>query len=252
MKKAITAVGLFLCLALASAGYAQVDRTHELETLLNVLDSGSRMQRVKTAKLITQAGIEDQTLYEKIAALLRNGYAKSPNSDHVDEMSWLCKALSASGDPKYEGLLNEIAQQAPSHKLRHYATQSIGMIEEYAERTQILKSTETWHADLSVEENRLLNMLNSDKIQLKRDAAKIIVRSLNLHHKVYEVVATELLEMSADASWRAGKVDTMSWFCKALAASGNSQYKATLRQVESRANNQNLKTHAARALKQLH
>ncbi|OEU62690.1 MAG: hypothetical protein BA870_02555 [Desulfuromonadales bacterium C00003094] len=251
MKKVMTAAGLFLCLALASAGYTQADRTQQVETLLNVLDSGSSTQRVKTAKVITQAGIEDQALYEKVAALLRDGYAKSIDSDHVDEMSWLCKALSASGDPQYAVLLNEIAQQAPSHKLRHYAKQSIGMIGEYAERTQILKSTETWHADLSIEENRLLNMLNSDKIQLKRDAAKSVVRSINLHNQVYEVVATELLEMSTDVKWRAGKVDTMAWLCKALAASGNSKYKATLKQVESRADNPKLKMHASRALKQI-
>lgn len=251
MKRIMTVAGFVLCLALASAGYAQTDRTQEVETLLNVLDSGSSTQRVKTAKVITQAGIEDQALYEKVAALLRDGYAKSSDSDHVDEMSWLCKALSASGDPRYEVLLNEIAEQAPSSKLRHYAKQSIGMIEEYAERIQILKSTETWHADLSIEENRLLNMLNSDKLQLKRDAAKSIVRSNNFHNKVYEVVASQLLEMADDTSWNTDKVDTMAWLCKALAASGNSKYKATLRQVESKADNPKLKMYASRALKQL-
>jgi hypothetical protein len=251
MKKVAAAAGLVLCLALASAGYAQADRTQEVETLLNVLDSGSSTQRVKTAKVITQSGIEDQALYEKVAALLRDGYAKSSDSDHVDEMSWLCKALSASGDPKYEVLLNEIAKQAPSSKLRHYAKQSIGMIEEYAERTQILKSTETWHADLSIEDNRLLNMLNSEKIQLKKDAAKTIVRSIKVHDKVYEVVAAELLDMMAAGNLGTKDIDTMAWLCKALAASGNSKYGETLKQVKVETESPKLQTYASRALKQI-
>ncbi len=251
MKKLVAVAGLFLSLALAGSGYAQIDRTDEVEALKNGLSSGSSAQRVKTAKIITQSGIEDQALYEQIAALLKAGYADGTGSDHVDEMSWLCKALAASGDPKYIPLLKEIADKAPSFKLQHYAEQSIGLIEEYASRVRILNSTETWDDDLSDEENRLVNMLNSDKIQLKRDAAKTVVRSVGVHEKIYEAVAAELQKMLADGRSSSEDIDTMAWLCKALASSGNSKFVQTLKQVHDGTTNVKLKTYASKALKQI-
>lgn len=251
MRKWIVATGLFLFLALACPGFSEVNRSEEVGKLMNGLSSAGSGTRIQTAKVITQSGIEDQALYEKVAALLKAGYKNGTDSDHVDEMSWLCKALSASGDPKYKSLLQEVAKGSPSSKLKHYAEQSIDMIEEYAGRIQILKSTETWHDDLSVEENRLLNMLNSDNIQLKKDAAKIIVRNIQVHEKVYEVVGAELLEMLANDRSSSQDIDTMAWLCKALAASGNSKYGDILRQVKAGTQDQKLRTYASRALKQL-
>jgi hypothetical protein len=251
MKKVVAVAGLFLSLALAGSGFAQIDRTDEVEALKNGLSSGSSAHRVKTAKLITQAGIVDQALYEQVAALLKAGYADGTGSDHVDEMSWLCKALAASGDPKYIPLLEEIADKAPSFKLTHYAEQSIDLIEEYASRIRILNSTETWDDDLSDEENRLVNMLNSDKIQLKRDAAKTVVRRISVHEKVYEAVAAELQKMLAEGRTSSQDIDTMAWMCKALAASGDRKYAETLKQVHDGTTSVKLKTYASKALKQI-
>jgi hypothetical protein len=251
MQKWIVATGLFLSLALACSGFSEGTRAAEVEKLMNGLSSAGSGKRIQTAKVITQSGIEDQALYEKIAALLTAGYKKVSDPDHVDEMSWLCKALSASGDPKYTALLQEIAKGSSSTKLKHYAEQSIDMIEEYAARIQILQSTETWNDNLSIEENRLLNMLNADNIQLKKDAAKIIVRSIQVDEKVYEVVGAELLGMLANSRLSSQEVDTMAWLCKALAASGNSKYGETLRQVKTGTQNQKLSMYASRALKQI-
>lgn len=251
MKKMVAAAGLLLVFALTNSGFAQVDRSEEAARLLNALRTGSSTQRIQTAKLITQSGIEDRALYETVAALLKAGYAKGTDADHVDEMSWLCKALSASGDPRYKALLSEVAQQSPSSKLTHYAEQSIDMIEEYARRTAILKSTATWQADLSADENRLLNMLNSGNIQLKRDAAKRVVRSIKVHDKVYEVVATQLLAMLAGSNSASEHIDTMAWMCKALAASGYSKYGETLQRVKDGTESPKLQKYASKALKQL-
>jgi hypothetical protein len=249
--KMIAVAGLCLFLSLAGSGYAQVDRTENVEMLKNALNSGSSGQRIQAAKIITNAGIADQALYEKIAALLRDGYGDGIESDHVDEMSWLCKALAASGDQRYKVLLQEIADQAPSFKLRRYAGQSNDMIEEYADRMRILNSTETWDDNLSGEENRLVNMLSSDKMPLKKDAAKTIVRSVGVHGKLYGVVADELRKMLADQRTRSEDIDTMAWLCKALAISGDSQYAEILKQVQAGTEDIKLKIAASKALKQV-
>lgn len=249
--KMLAVTGLFLLVFLTGAAFAQGDRSGEVEMLRNGLKSGSSAQRVKAAKLITQAGIQDEVLYEQVAAILQAGFTERKGSDHDDEMSWLCKALAASGDSIHEALLQEIADTAPSRKVRNYAKQSAGLIEEYAERNRILNSMETWDVDLSSKENRLVNMLRSDKTRLKKDAAKTVVRSIGVHDKVYGVVAEQLLKMQVDGLTDSESIDTMAWLCKALAGSGDSQYVESLNQVRAGTSNPKLKTHASKALKQI-
>ena len=251
MMKMVAAVGLLLVFLLAGFGFAGTKSPEEVEKLKEALTSGSGGQRIQIAKIITEAGIEDQELYEKIAALLRDGYADWIGSDHVDEMSWLCKALAASGDPKYKVLLQEIAEKAPSFKLQHYAEESKDLIEEYADRMRIMNSTETWDDDLNHEENRLVNMLKSDKIQLKKDAAKTIVRSIMVHKKIFGVVEAELLGILAKGRRRSEDIDTMAWMCKALAVSGDGKYAETLKQVKAGTEDLKLKSYASKSLKQL-
>jgi hypothetical protein len=251
MIKMVAAVGLFLVLSLAGSGFAGINGPEEVEKLKEALASGSSVQRTQIAKIITNAGIEDQGLYEKIAALLRDGYPKGFESDHVDEMSWLCKALAASGDPRYKALLQEIAEKAPSFKLQHYAKESKHLIGEYADRMRIMNSTETWDDNLNHEENRLANMLKSDNIQLKKDAAKTVVRSIMVHKKIFEIIDVELLGMQGNKRTRGEDIDTMAWMCKALAVSGDARYAETLKQVMAGTMDIKLKTAASKALKQI-
>lgn len=251
MKKMTAVLGLLVSLTLTGTGYAQPDRSAETANLLAGLTSSSGARRIQAAKLVTQAGLRDQGLYETIAALLKQGYAAGTEDEHVDEMSWLCKALAASGEPRYRELLQEVAARALSPKLQHYARQSEELIEEYAERSRVLNETESWDAELSAEENRLVNMLSSDDPGLKRDAAKNVVRSLQVHPRVYEVIAAELLEMLAAGNSGTLEIDTMAWLCKALAGSGESKYLEPLKQVEAGTQNLKLKSHVAKAIKQI-
>ncbi|MEZ4601647.1 MAG: hypothetical protein R2940_17800 [Syntrophotaleaceae bacterium] len=250
MLKMVFAVGICLVMSMTALAHG-MDDGPDGQDLVEKLNSGSSAQRIQIAKVITQSGIENQALYAKIASLLREGYPLATDSDKVDEMSWLCKALAASGNQEYRPLLQEIADLAPSAKLQRYAAQSSDLIGEYAERMRILNETKNWSGDLTEEENRLVAMLNSDKIQLKKDAAKTVARKMSAHEKVYEVVAAELQKMVAEGRSSSDDIDTMAWMCKALAASGNRKHAATLTQVHDKTANMKLKTHASKALKQI-
>jgi hypothetical protein len=250
MKKRVFAWGLCLALAMAGVGHGQVDRSGEVAVLLSGLDSSSRSERIATAKNITKAGLVDPALYEKVAALLQAGYGTAPDGDPVDEMAWLCKALAASGDTKYQALLEEVAAQAPSAKLQKYARQSIDSFAEYRERSQVLNATEGWNAALDAEENRLVNMLGSENHELKRDAAKTIVRDSPVAEAVYDAAAAALTGMLENGTQDSLAVDTMAWLCKALGASGNAKYVAPLEQVEG-LGNKKLSKFAATALQDL-
>jgi len=77
----------------------------------------------------------------------------------------------------------------------------------------------------------LINMLKSDSMNVKRDAAKMIIRKLYTDQDLYEVVNEELLKGYPTASDKVS-IDTMAWLCKALGASGNEKYKETLQKVK--------------------
>ena len=244
-------LSVFLWIAAAPAVFAQADRSEEVAALLKGLHSKSSSQRINSAKLITRAGLVDAELYQKVAELLQVHYAESLDSNHVDEMSWLCKALAASGDSQYKEVLTEVATRSQSQKLQHYAKQSLSLIQEYAQRSQILNAADAWDPALSDEENRQLNMLNSDNISLKRDAAKMIIRGTQVHPKVYDAVAAQLTQMLEKKDQDSQTVDTLAWFCKTLGASGNQQYVGVLKQVGGKTQSIKLQEYSSRAIREL-
>ncbi len=253
MKRSIVVLGVILSLLIPGASIAQSDRIAEVKVLLKSLDSTNAGTRINAAKVINRSGLTSQELYQKVASLLKANYASNSGSKHIDEMSWLCKALAASGDLQYRPLLDEVAENASSMKLGRYAKQSSSAIEGYAKRNQSLNSTEANDESLSAEENSLVNMLKSDDVKTMRNAAKAIVRGTFLDDKIFDVVEIALLGMTekVDRESKRSYIDTMSWLCKALATSGNSKYAPTVSKVMAATNNDMLIMHSSQALHSL-
>jgi hypothetical protein len=249
MKKLAIGISiLFMMFSLAAPIFGQNDRSSEMSSLMSDLDSTSSMRRVSAAKIITRSGFNNQELYKKIAAMLKADYDKGSDSSHIDEMSWLCKALAASGDDQYTTLLNEIAALSPSTKLQRYAKESASGIDEYAKRQAILNSQKTWDNKLNNEENRLVNMLQSGDLPIIRDAAKTISRSHSMHQVVYDATEKQINTMIPEIGTSSLHSDTLAWLCKALSASGNAKYSKTLESVISNTSNSSLQNHARKAL----
>ncbi len=250
MKRILMLVTL-LAFLLPGSGVAGTDRSGEVQKLMSGLESASRLQRVNAAKVISRSGYRDENLYLKIEALLKAGYRQQGGDDHIDEMAWLCKALAASGEVKYRALLDEIATEAPSLKLQRYARQSAELIDQYAQRSRVINRTETWDDSLSGEENRFINMLKSDDLKLRRDAAKMALRNVNVDPKVFDAAAEALASMIREKRSDTLSIDTMAWLCKALAGSGDSRYGEVLQQVYAATPSLKLRGYAEKALRAL-
>ena len=93
-------------------------------------------------------------------------------------------------------------------------------------------------------------MLNSTNSELKRDAAKTVVRDSPVSEAVYDAAAAALTGMLEAGALDNLSVDTMAWLCKALGASGNAKYAAALEQVAG-AGNKKLSKFASAALQDL-
>jgi TolB-like protein len=93
---------------------------------LKLLESNNVKDQRDAARLITRTRIKDPVVFDAVERALLRGYKmESTDRDHIDAMSWLCKALGSSGMGKYRSTLNTVANNAPHRKLKGYAEKSM-------------------------------------------------------------------------------------------------------------------------------
>ena len=230
-------------------GYAEGDRSAEIEEFITMLKSNNMEQRINASKRITRSGLTDPKLFDLIRDNLVNGYQSDPNNPkHIDEIAWLCKALASSGRPEYKEALKKVADTTGDAKLERYARQGMDLIDEFAKRNKIISDTKNTVPGQSPEVTRLINMLKSDNLALKRDAAKEIYRSHFTDQNLFGVVNEELLKGYQISPYDRHHVDVMAWLCKALGASGMPEYKATLSKIVETSSSEALRKHAKLSL----
>ena len=242
----VTAMAVILA---HTVSLAAADRQAEIDEYINGLASPSIFKRITTAKEITNSAITDERLYDKVEQrLLESAQVEYPTSEQSDEISWLCKALAASGNEKYRPTIQKIADDPANAKIGYYCRQSLDLIADYRSRNAEINRSDTAFSGLSAEENRIVNMLRSDDLKLKRDGAKIVSRGKTSNAIVYDVVAEELLAHYQDDEYDNLSVDTMAWLCKALSSSRNDKYASTLQTVMKNSSSWKLQNHARKAL----
>jgi hypothetical protein len=110
-----------LLLLLAAAPLAASQRTIDM-----LVRGGPESQRQAAQDIYN--GIErNPDVLDVLAEVLAQGYQR-PGNMQVDATSWMCKALGASGQPRYRSLLRQIIDTATERKVRKYAQQSLEML----------------------------------------------------------------------------------------------------------------------------
>ena len=73
------------------------------------------------ASSIIQSGERDTDVLDTLAEVLLQNYTQ-PGNTYIDAMSWACRALGDSGNPRYRSTLEEVTNSKQAHKkLRKYA-----------------------------------------------------------------------------------------------------------------------------------
>lgn len=97
-----------------------------------MFNSKKQVQRIKTAKLITQYGISDPDLFDPTNQYMLDNYQsninESTDTEYVDEFFWLCKALVASDKKKCQETLKKVINETSNSKLKKYARQNLNML----------------------------------------------------------------------------------------------------------------------------
>jgi TolB-like protein len=92
----------------------------EQSKYIRMLEAGEREQK-DAAKRLVKAKYRDTTVLDVVEKVLLRKYQTADD----DTMSWLCKALGASGQGKYKATLSKVANSASSRKLKRYAEESL-------------------------------------------------------------------------------------------------------------------------------
>jgi TolB-like protein len=97
---------------------------------LRMLESNNTEQQKDAAKLMVKANYRDTVVLDAVEKILLRSYQASANEsgERIDTLSWLCKALGASGQSKYKATLSKIASEAPQRKLKGYAEKSLNQL----------------------------------------------------------------------------------------------------------------------------
>jgi hypothetical protein len=83
----------------------------------------------ETAKYIFNSSLlHDNDTLDVVAKRLSKEYKKDGDTVYVDTMSWLCKILGAGKKTKYIGILEKVAKDSASFKLRLYASHNLSKI----------------------------------------------------------------------------------------------------------------------------
>ncbi len=101
--------------------------TSEQAKYLRMLDSNNTKEQKDAAQLMVKTKLRDTVVLDAVERVLLKGYLTSTNDrdDRIDTLSWLCKALGASGQSKYRATLSKVASEAPHNKLKGYAEKSL-------------------------------------------------------------------------------------------------------------------------------
>jgi hypothetical protein len=229
---------------------ASADRSKEVERYVEIFSSGTLSRQITAAKEITRSGLSDPKLFDLLNEKLLDNYLQVSGPDHLDYLAWLCKALASSGLQQYKPTLEKVAETTTEPKLERYVRQSLDLFEQYAEINKIISDEGNASPDRDPEVVKIINMLKSDMMKLKRDAAKMVVRRDFPDPVIYEIINDEL-RAGYSSITDSIAIDTMAWLCKALANSGNPLHKETLKEIAASSNNLKLAMNADKALKSM-
>jgi hypothetical protein len=222
-------------------------RSEEVNQYIKMLTTGNLDEKIEAAKIIERSGFADQKLFDVIENELLKQYLVEGNSTQIDYTAWLCKALASSGMERYKPTLEKVLQSSNNEKIKKNAKHSLNLFDQYAERRKIISDDKYAIPGRDPDVVRLINMLKSDVMTLKRDAAKLISRNSYSDPDLYQVVNDELLQ-GYNKSDDDTAIDTMAWLCMALANSGDANYKKTLQTIVNTTEHRKLAKYASKAL----
>ena len=240
---AVMAIGLSVS-ALSFTAMAELGP--EEQKLADMMLSGDMAQLKTASKRIFSTKMADPELLDIAAAILLKKYPHAVRSD-VDSLAWLARAIGASENGRYYGVLSEVVENTQIDKLERHADTALDELPG-AEGEQFVAGMYTLPEDLYSKEadadvvSRLKEMmLAGDLASLKRAAQEMSSKELR-SEALCDLAAEILLRNYATA--QKNQADTFAWLTNAIGRSGMARYRDALREVEEHSEIRKLRRYA--------
>lgn len=209
--------------------------------------SGDLSQIKSAADTLAYAGVSSPQLYDVAEKRLLEVY-NDGSKQGIQVSGWLIKAISYSGNKKYEATFQKIIADSSVKKVRRYAEGAMETLEEYARWNPEISAGLGNLTGKAAEKKRIQNMLASKQFDLLRLGAKRTYNGYTNDMALLKQVEKRLLEHYQGTGDKVF-VDTMAWLCKALAGSADPAFKPTMEKVANGAGERKVQKYAARYLK---
>lgn len=111
------------------AAAAARDLPHEVRRCIDGLQSAETGRQRDAARLAIRRGLRHGAIFGAAAGQLARGFrVDATDREHVDAMAWMCNLLGMSGETAYRDLLDTVARESPSDKLKEYARRNLGKL----------------------------------------------------------------------------------------------------------------------------
>lgn len=238
-------ITVLLCILHTSYIFAENALQVEIQGFVKEFRAGNFSR--KLINELEWSGISDTRIYDLAEAVLLANY-KSTDSEMIEQNSWLAKALSQSGQPKYRATLDKVLKSKKSpEKLVRHAKKARTRLEEFRIWNPIIAKDVHKAPAGKLNEKRAQNMLSSDNPVMLRLGAKRVYYKYFDDTGLLEIVKSRLLNdfnMATDGV----HIDAVAWLCKALGRSGKLEYRSALETVTEKASNKKISRYAAKSL----
>lgn len=247
MKKMI--ISCLLSVWIAFSTFAEL--APQEQQVVDMMLSGDMQQLKNAAQTIQNTQITNVQVLDIAAEILLKKYPHAYSAD-VDTLSWVARAIGASGNARYTSVLREVYGAATERKLKRHTKSALGDIDEasvpqYKAGTYSLPESLYAKEKDDVRDARLVSTLLAGDLSSLRLAAKEIAEKQIQSQRVLDTAAEILLSFHATAS--ENQIETLSWVAVALGQSTSGRYFYTLEQAKEHGAHRKLQKYAKKALK---
>ncbi|PIW61553.1 hypothetical protein [Shewanella sp. CG12_big_fil_rev_8_21_14_0_65_47_15] len=241
--------GMLLSISLLTAPLFAKEYT--VETYQEVFKGDNEFKQKQAIESLTLAGLSDPAIYDVLEAKLLASLPQATEKNAIDYSAWLVKGLAYSGNDKYSETINSIVNGNYHKKLKKYASQANENLAQYKKWNAILGDKSQYAADQNQQNNAFANALHSDDLELMRLAAKRIMDDRQYDDFILAVLSNELKTPRLMADDKLA-IDTYANMAKALASSGNADYRDVIENIATTSSNRKLQKYAASYLKKFY
>ena len=232
------------------AAASQADLEAEVQSIFN--DYRAKAQPIQQiVARIKWSGITDARLFDAIEAEFLSRYSTDTSSAGSEYLAWLVRCLAYSGSTKYQPTIEAALATAATRKVKRHSEKALQELPQFVRWNPVIAKATDAVPPADIAQQRVINMLESDEPELMRAGASTAIASYAHNRELTDLVRAQLLTRYRSADSNVPLADSFAWFCKVLAASGQSEYIAALQEVRANSPQPILQKWTGVALEQL-